>query len=117
MGMVIVWRAEQSRKASFDIASREVGSTTLTRSKLPIIKQRDERKNRKHIQPTRTQQTVSAHTYITFCIYEVRVLTFERIRVDVSNGPEKKSEEEEKIRKRRRSHRIMGSGRQVLLEL
>jgi hypothetical protein len=38
VGMVIVWRAEQVEKAESDIATREVGRNTLTRSMLSIIR-------------------------------------------------------------------------------
>ena len=36
VGMVMVWRTEQYWKAPFDMATREVGRTTLTRLEFPI---------------------------------------------------------------------------------
>ena len=40
--MMIFFRAEHSKKASYDIATREVGRNTLLRARLPTVYRTDE---------------------------------------------------------------------------
>ena len=55
-----VWRAGHREKALSDMATREVGSTTLTRLEFPKTKRRDKDGNKKYL----TIYYTYIHTYI-----------------------------------------------------